>query len=193
MTPLSPGLSAGDWLGLWLHFSLLSLLAVGGGISVVPDMHRYLVEEQLWLTPQQFTSSVALAQIAPGPNVLFVALMGWNVGINAGSVTLAAVGATLCLLGLVLPSSLLTLWTTRWAHRNRMRPGVRALKAGLSPLVVALLASTAWLLLEPALGGGDALSAGLAVLVAVLILWLTSIHLLWVLGVGAVMGAMGWL
>lgn len=185
-------LSTSDWLGLWLHFSVLSLLSVGGGISVVPDMHRYLVAEQGWLTHQQFTSSVALAQVAPGPNVLFVALMGWNVGANAGSVYLGALGATLCLLGLVLPSSLLTLLTTRWAQRNRTHPGVRAFKAGLTPLVVALLASTAWLLLAPSLAGDGALAAGLLVLVATGVLWRTSIHLLWVLAAGAVIGAMGW-
>jgi len=185
-------LTASDWLGLWLHFSVLSLLSVGGGISVVPDMHRYLVAEQGWLTQQQFTSSVALAQIAPGPNVLFVALMGWNVGTNAGSVYLGALGAMLCLLGLVLPSSLLTLLTTRWAQRNRTHPGVRALKAGLTPLVVALLASTAWLLLAPSLTGRTALAAGLFVLLAIGVLWRTSLHLLWVMGAGALVGAMGW-
>jgi chromate transport protein ChrA len=77
--------------------------SVGGGISVVPDIHWYLVIEHGWITQQQFTSSVALAQVAPGPNVLFVALMGRNVGANAGSVYLGALGAVLCLFGLVLP------------------------------------------------------------------------------------------
>lgn len=185
-------LTATDWLGLLLHFGVLSLLSVGGGISVVPDMHRYLVVEQGWLTHPQFTSSVALAQIAPGPNVLFVALMGWNVGVNAGSVLLGALGAALCLMGLVMPSSLLTLLATRWAHRNQTRPGVRAFKAGLTPLVVALLASTAWLLLAPSLTAGNALAAALLVLGATLVLWRTSLHLLWVLAAGAVVGGMGW-
>ena len=185
-------LTAGDWLGLFVHFATLSLLAVGGGISVVPDMHRYLVVEQVWLTQQQFTSSVALAQIAPGPNVLFVALMGWNVGVNAGGMHLGALGAALCLLGIVLPSSLLTLMATRWAQRNRQRPGVRAFKAGLTPLVVALLASTAWLLWEPNLSSTKVLQAGLLVLVATAVLWRTSVHLLWVLGAGAVVGGLGW-
>lgn len=185
-------LGASDWLGLWLHFSVLSLLSVGGGISVVPDMHRYLVVEQAWLTQQQFTSSVALAQIAPGPNVLFVALMGWNVGVNAGSVALGVMGAVLCLLGLVLPSSVLTLLATRWAQRNRMHPGVRAFKSGLTPLVVALLASTAWLLFAPSLASGGTLTSGLLVLIATGLLWLTRIHLLWVLVAGATIGGLGW-
>ena len=78
-------LSTSDWLSLFNHFASLSLLAVGGAITVAPDMHRFLVEEKLWLSESQFTSSIALAQAAPGPNILFVALMGFNVGMNAGA------------------------------------------------------------------------------------------------------------
>ena len=77
-------LSNADWLALLTHFLSLSLLAVGGAITTAPDMHRYLVTQQHWLSDSQFTSSIALAQSAPGPNVLFIALFGWNVGMNAG-------------------------------------------------------------------------------------------------------------
>ena len=73
-----------NWIELFTHFASLSLLAVGGAITTAPDMHRYLVAEQGWLSDAQFSSSIALSQAAPGPNVLFVALLGWNVGVNAG-------------------------------------------------------------------------------------------------------------
>jgi chromate transporter len=181
-----------DWLSLFFHFCVLSLLSVGGAISVMPDMHRYLVVEQGWLTQQQFSSSVAVAQIAPGPNVLFVALIGWNIGLNAASVFQAMLGAFLCLLGLVIPSSILTLIATRWAQRNHSHPGVRAFKAGFTPLIVALLASTAWLLLSPALDTDHAINSVILVLVATLTLWRTTIHLLLVLAMGAMIGGMGW-
>ena len=78
-------LTAADWLNLFNHFAALSLLAVGGAITTAPDMHRYLVDETHWLSEAQFTSSIALAQAAPGPYVLFVAVIGWNVGMNAGA------------------------------------------------------------------------------------------------------------
>ena len=71
-------LATADWIHLFTHFLSLSLLAVGGAITTAPDMHRFLVDEQHWLTETQFTSSIAIAQAAPGPNVLFIALMGWN-------------------------------------------------------------------------------------------------------------------
>ena len=73
-----------DWLNLFLYYISISLLAVGGAIATAPDMHRFLVERQGWLTDLQFNASIAIAQAAPGPNVLFIALLGWNVGINAG-------------------------------------------------------------------------------------------------------------
>ena len=89
MTALPLALGAGDWLHLFLYYLSLSLLAVGGAIATAPDMHRFLVERQAWLTDPQFSASIAIAQAAPGPNVLFVALLGWNVGVNAGGPGLA--------------------------------------------------------------------------------------------------------
>ena len=62
-----------DLAGLFGHFVLLSLLSIGGAITTVPDMHRYLVTDTAWLSDSQFSASIALAQAAPGPNVLFVA------------------------------------------------------------------------------------------------------------------------
>ena len=53
----SHGLGWADLLGLWLHFTVLSLLAVGGAITTAPDMHRYLVVEQHWLTDSQCCST----------------------------------------------------------------------------------------------------------------------------------------
>ena len=85
--PIHIVLSFTDWLNLFGHYMLLSLLSIGGAISTTSEMHRFLVEEHQWLTQSQFNDSIAIAQAAPGPNVLFVALMGWNVGLNAGSYT----------------------------------------------------------------------------------------------------------
>eukprot|EP01136_Pigoraptor_vietnamica_P012035 Opistho-1_new@3875 len=88
-----------DLLALFLHFLMLSLLAIGGAITTAPEMHRWLVGEQHWLTDTQFSSSIAIAQAAPGPNVLFVAVLGWNVaGLN---------GALAAMAGIMLPSTTL--------------------------------------------------------------------------------------
>ena len=150
-TALMLNLQPLDWLNLFLYFLSISLLAVGGAIATAPDMHRFLVERQGWLTELQFNTSIVLAQAAPGPNVLFIALLGWNLGLNAGGATplawaFGALGVALCMLGVLLPSCVLTWAATRWAHRNRERRSVRAFKQGMAPLVIGLILATAWVL-----------------------------------------------
>lgn len=190
MNPI--GMQAGDWAALLVHYLSLSLLCVGGAISTAPDMHRFLVQEKAWLTDPQFSASIAIAQAAPGPNVLFTALMGWNVGLNAGGLGTAALGMVLALGGIMLPSSVLVYLTAHWSHRNRDLRAVRAFKQGMAPLVVALLVATGWIL---ATGNGDSPAnwPGWAItILTALIVWRTRLHLLWLLGAGAVLGWMGW-
>lgn len=191
-TPLLE-LSSAQWGALCLHFASLSLLGVGGAITTTADMHRFLVVKQGWLSDAQFNSSIALAQAAPGPNILFVALMGWNVGLNTGSTWAALAGALLSLLAILLPSSVLSYATARWSHRHRERRIVRAFKQGFAPIVVALLVATGWVL---ASAGGSSSpspwSVGLLTGTAALVVWRTRLHLLWLLAIGAALGALGW-
>lgn len=183
-----------DWLHLLLQFMGLSLLAVGGGPSVLPGMHHYLVTQQHWLSPEQFTVSVALAQVAPGPNILFAAMMGWHVGLNAGGFHSAAWGAVAALVAVVLPSSCLTLVATRWTRHHAAHPVVRAFKLGMAPVVVGLMLSSAVLLASPysAEPGTDHLGLWLLGLATLTLLWRTRIHLVWVLLPAAALGALGW-
>ncbi len=193
-------LTAADWLDMFQHFASLSLLAVGGAITTAPDMHRYLVDETHWLSESQFTSSIALAQAAPGPNILFVALMGWNVGLNAAasqgggwmSAMLAALGLLVAMLGIMLPSSVLTYTATRWAHQHRERLGIRAFKSGMAPIVIALLLATAWLLTMSQDQPAQDWPLYVLTLATTLIVWRTKVHMLWLIGAGALLGALGW-
>ena len=197
-------MSAHDWLQLLLQFLALSLLAVGGAISTAPEMHRFLVDQRHWISNPQFSSSIAIAQAAPGPNVLFVALMGWNVGLNAGggaggglhAYALALLGASITMAGILLPSGLLTYWATQWAHRNRDLRGVRAFKSGMGPVVVGLMLSTGWLLAlaqhDPQHYTARDWRLWLLTGATTLIVWRTRIHLLWLIAAGSLAGALGW-
>lgn len=188
-----------NWLDLFSHFASLSLLAVGGAITTAPDMHRYLVHQNAWLTDAQFSASIALSQAAPGPNVLFVALLGWNVGLNAGggpgggafAWALAMLGVLVTMVAIMLPSSVLTYTATRWAHHNRDLRSVRAFKTGMAPIVIALLIATGWLLT----GSHDHPTRDwplwLLTAVVTLLVWRTNIHLLWMIGAGGALGALG--
>ena len=198
MNTLLIDLQALDWLHLFAYFLSLSLMAVGGAIATAPDMHRFLVDGQHWLTDAQFTSSIAIAQAAPGPNVLFIALLGWNVGLNAGggsgpmAWSLGALGVAACMVGILLPSSLLTWQAARWGQRNRDKRGVRAFKQGMAPLVIGLLLATGWLLGSASGQWQKDWKLWLLSLVCTLMVWRTRIHLLWLLGSGALLGALHW-
>jgi chromate transporter len=192
-SPILMSMGWGDWFSLFVHYMLLSLLSIGGAITTAPDMHRYLVEQNHWLTDPQFTASISLAQAAPGPNVLFVALMGWNVGINAGGTLTGLFGVLVTMTGILLPSTTLTYLASQWGHRNRDLRWVRAFKQGMAPIVVALMLSTGWIL-----AGADKAAAGnwplwLVSIASMLVVWKTKTHLLWLLGAGALLGWFGWI
>ncbi|WP_260117382.1 chromate transporter [Pseudoduganella rivuli] len=177
-----------DWFNLFAHYLLLSLMSVGGAISTTAEMHRFLVEQHHWLTPQQFNDAIALAQAAPGPNVLFVALMGWKVGMNAGSYPAAVLGVTVTMTGIMLPSTTLTYMASQWLHRNREKRGVRAFKQGMSPVVVGMLVSTGIILATASAQTVQHWPLWALSFAAGVVIWRTNLHLLWLLGAGAVLG-----
>src|SRR5271163_3816930 len=72
------------WTLAWT-FGLMSLFAVGGGNAAVPEMHRVAVDVHHWMTERQFADVFAISQMAPGPNVLIVTLIGYFVAGIAGA------------------------------------------------------------------------------------------------------------
>jgi chromate transporter len=176
-------LSTADLLQMFLHFTLMSLLSVGGAITTAPDIHRYLVHEHHWLTDAQFTDSIALAQAAPGPNLLFVAVLGWNVA--------GPLGVVAAMSGILLPSSSIAWAVTRWGRQRPDHLAVRVFTNGLTPLTVGLLLSTGWVLSQPVLGHGQ---PGGIVLIALTVgvMLRTKLSPMWLIGLGAVAGALGW-
>lgn len=171
--------SADLLLDLFLHFLMLSLLAIGGAITVVPDMHRVLVDRMGLLNDVQFNASIALAQSAPGPNILFVSVMGYQAAGLAGAIAMLA--------GIMLPSTTLALAAARWGHARREWRAVQAFKAGMAPIVVALMVATAWILSAGTPGWRHIVLT----LAAAVLVWRTRVHLLVLIATGALLGALG--
>jgi chromate transporter len=169
-----------DLAGLFGHFLLLSLLSIGGAITTAPDMHRYLAKEHGWISDLDFTASVAIAQAAPGPNVLFVAVLGWNVA--------GPLGMLATLSGILLPSATLAVAASRWGHARKDAIVVRAFTHGMAPLTLGLLLATGWVLAEPNRGHPGAM---LLTAVTALVMWRTRVAPIWLVAMGAVMGALG--
>lgn len=128
-----------DWgllLDLLAHFAGLSVMSVGGFISVVPEMQRYLVVEQGLINQSQLAASIAIGQAAPGPNVQLVAVIGWQIA--------GPLGAAITLLGAVAPSATMALWANRIGMRHAQSAFIETLRAGLAPLTVGLMGSAGW-------------------------------------------------
>jgi len=170
-----------DWWPLFSHFLAMSMLSVGGALATAPEMHRYLVDERGWLGDAQFSASVALAQAAPGPNLLFVPVLGHAIA--------GLPGAFVALTGMLLPSTLLAVAATRWQHRRRETRGARAFIAGMAPLTIGLLMSAGTVLAVP-LAHAPAMWLLLAATVVLSVK--TKISPVWLIAAGAGAGAFGW-
>ncbi len=194
-------LSLIDWFSLFINFFGASLLAVGGAISAAPEMHRFLVDEHHWLDDATFASSITVAQAAPGPNVLFVAVMGMNVGLGASGGVQAGwqawayglMAAYTALMGMLIPSGILTLFITKLAHKHKDLSIVRSFKAGLAPIVVGLLLSAGYVLNIHNNNPQTDWPLWVLTLVSAVLVWRTKVHLLILIGSGALLGGLGWL
>ena len=120
----------------------------------------------------------------------FPALLNFDNKLLANLMAFCA--AVLCMVGVMLPSSVLTWQATRWGHRNRNRRSVRAFKQGMAPVVIGLLLATAWVLTRTQGSSLHNWPLWALTAIAALLVWRTKLHLLWMLGAGALLGAMGW-
>jgi len=179
MTPVAALPTGSDWGGVLAQFLMLSLLSIGGAISTAPEMHRYLVDQHHWLTDGQFSAMVAIAQAAPGPNLLFVAVLGWGIG--------GALGMCVTMLGILLPSTTLALAAARWGESRRNTRGVQAFVSGLAPLTVGLVLSTGFLLGKPAYDNPWLVAM---MVVTVVVCVRTKVSPLWLIAAGGLVGGL---
>lgn len=178
-----------DWLLLFQNYLVMSLLSIGGAVTTLPEMHRFLISDHHWLTETQFNASVAIAQSAPGPNLLIIALLAWNVGVNAGSAATGFLSVFVAMLGMLIPSTTLTYLVSGWLQKNRELRAVQAFKQGLAPIVIALLIATGWIMASA--HSFSEWQPWAVTIVTVLLIWRTRIHMLWLIGAGALLGWFG--
>jgi chromate transporter len=171
-----------DVLGtLALRFALLSLFAVGGTSSILPDAHRVVVDTHAWMTDADFAGLYVLAQAAPGPNVLFFSLLGWKAA--------GVLGAAVATLALVGPSCTLTFAVSRlWTRGGGGARWRAAVQAGLAPLTVGLLLAAGAVVARAS--NHDA-AAWAVTAVTALVAATTRLNPLWLFAGAAVLGLLG--
>lgn len=165
---------------LWtlvIVFTQLSVLAFGGGNAILPEMQHQVVTVHQWMTAEQFSSLFAMAQAAPGPNMMIVPLVGWHLAGPAGLLvtSLAKFG----------PSSIITVYVLKFWQRFKDHPLRARFEKALKPITVGLVLVSAWLIADAS--AQNALLILIVILTAILGMF-KKVHPLWVMAFGAGLG-----
>jgi chromate transporter len=172
--------SSGAFAALTVQFVILSLIAFGGANAVIPEIQRQSVDVHRWMSGREFAALFAIAQAAPGPNVMIATLVGWKVAGVAGGVV-----ATLAMCG---PSCLLVFGVARAWDRFAGNPWREAIGAGLAPVTVGLVVSSAWILSRAADAGWR---LALVTAATAATAYFTRLNPLWCLAAGGALGLSG--
>jgi chromate transporter len=163
------------------HFALLSLFAIGGANAAMPEMHRLAVEVKGWMSDRQFADLFAIAQVAPGPNVIIVTLIGYQAaGIPGALVATAAMCGPTCVAAYYIGG----VWDRFRQARWRI-----AIQAGLVPITIGLIAASAWVLALAADHNWIAAAITIATAIAG---YFSRLNPLWLFGAAALVGLFGY-
>ena len=127
-------------------FGTLSLLSIGGGNAILPEMHIQVVLGKHWLTDSQFAGIFSISEAAPGPSILIVTLVGYAAGLSVGGVPGGILGGIVATAAMILPAATLVHALTRvWrkAQKSRLR---HAVEKGFAPLTVGLILGTSYVM-----------------------------------------------
>jgi chromate transporter len=167
------------WTLAWT-FGVMSLFAVGGANSALPEMHRVAVDVQHWLTDKQFADAFAISQLSPGPNVLIVTLIGYSVA--------GVAGALVATLAMCLPTALMAYGVSRVLTRSSHSRWPAIIQAALVPLSIGLMSASGLILVETS---DRSWMAVLVTAVAAVVAFATRLNPLWLLLAGGCLGFLG--
>jgi chromate transporter len=163
-------------------FGLMSLFAVGGANSAIPEMHRVAVDVQHWLSDKQFADVFAISQMSPGPNVLIVTLIGYSVA--------GVAGALVATLAMCVPTAVLAYCVSRLLTRSSRSRWPATLQAALVPLSIGLMGASGLIL---ALTSDRSWTAALVTAVAAVLASTTGLNPFWLLLAGGCVGFAGFI
>jgi chromate transporter len=164
-------------------FGVMSLFAVGGANSTIPEMHRVTVDVHRWMSDSQFADMFAISQLSPGPNVLIVTLIGYHVAGIAGAAT-----ATFAMCG---PSAVFAYFVSKFFRSNRS-PWPALLQAALVPLSIGLMCASGLILaLASNHSSNHAWVAGAITITSAVLALLLRLNPLWMLVAGGILGFAG--
>lgn len=164
-------------LNLTLVFTHLSVLAFGGGNAILPEMQYQVVTVHHWMIAEQFSSLFAMAQAAPGPNMMIVPLVGWHVAGPAGLLVTS--------LAKFLPSSIITVYALKFWQRFKDHSLRERFEYALKPITVGLVLVSAWMIAD---ASAQNIFLVMIVIITAIMGMFKKIHPLWIMIFGASLG-----
>ena len=163
-------------------FSSLSILSIGGGNTVLPEMHRKAVDSYHWLSDKQFADVFAISQAAPGPSILIVTIIGYKAA--------GIPGAILATIAMMLPAGILVYLVSRVWEKAKDSAFRKAIEKGLAPLTVGLILASGWVMSKAA---DHDWRAYVLTAVCTAIFTTTKINPLFIVAAAGLVGWLGWI
>ncbi len=171
-------------------FAGLSLMSIGGGNTVIPEMHLKAVDNHHWMTDKQFADIFAISQAAPGPSILIVTLVGYKAGLQAGGQIFGVLGGIVATIAMMVPAGILVYLVARIWESAKESPMRKAIEKGFAPLTVGLVLASGYVMSHAADHDwrGYTLTG-----ICTAIFVFTRINPLVIVGLAGVIGWMGWI
>ncbi|ETF03897.1 chromate transporter [Advenella kashmirensis W13003] len=118
-------------LDLFLTFARISLIAIGGANAAIPEIRHAAVDVHQWMNTDTFTHLFAVAQSAPGPNVLIASIIGWHVA--------GLAGLLVATIAMVLPASVLAFAVGRLISHFTHRREYKLVQDAVVPVAIGLI------------------------------------------------------
>ena len=167
---------------LFLKLSVFSLFAFGGINALLPTLYDLAVNQEQWINSQTFADYFAIAQAAPGPNLMTVTLIGWNVG--------GIFGAAIATLAIAWPSSIMIYFLQRSINNMQDKDKQKSIQFAAGALAVGLVLSASW---QIALQINQSTAAYLLTIGTIAITFFTRWHPLYLIAIGALLGVLGFI
>ena len=120
------------YLQLFLSFLQVGMFSVGGGYAAMPLIQSQVVEQHGWLTMQEFTDLITIAEMTPGPIAVNSATF---VGLRIAQVP----GAIIATLGCITPALFFVSLLSYIYRKYKDISLLQSVLACLRPVIVALI------------------------------------------------------
>lgn len=176
------------YLQLVILFGSLSLMSIGGGNAVLPEMHLRAVNQNHWMSNAQFADLFSISQTAPGPSILIVGMVGYAAGLPVGGVLGGIIGGVVATIAMVVPAASLVWGITLFWQKAEESKWRIAVEKGFAPLTVGLILASSLVMSRAA---DHDWRAYLLTAVCTLIFVRTKLNPLLIVGAAGVIGYFG--